>query len=755
MINLELPGITATPVGNYLAALGLLHAVANAHPNTRGWWRDGEVFCLRSPFDAEGLLDYLQGSWEPAVLVRPWEPDPKQDEQTLKVLPDTWSHARDTLRFSVECVEMSAAIKLLRKQIAQKKKTLNAKSGTAGEKRRRLTSDPEYQRLLQESAIADQRLHRQGLRSNCPEHALGSFDASFVLSADGDTPVFGPLLGVGGSDGRRDFMLVYLRQLHQVLTKREQSRAWLKLALGFGSAERPPLPDVSGNSWFPDSIKIHNSGQSSFYSEHPASPWSYLLACEGIQILSGSSARRLGEASNSAAVFPFVLRRTSPASRDQADKDKAEFWAPLWDKPASLAEVELLFRQGRATLQGRSVVRPHQMGQALLGRGVQQGIRAFQRHTLVHTTSSNTFEAIPGWKFSVASGTAEMTHCLAELRPWEERLPRDTSSIVVGLRRRFEDAVLAVCEQPKEPVRWQNLLVTCSQIDLRLDRNKAYRKSQPVPPLSPRWLQFLIGDQSTTPEFAFSASVASIMGLQSHGGEKTWSPIRENIFSVETHRSREAGRTWAEFTKNPSNRVVWSGLDLLTDLSEVLRRRCLDSIINEPLGLGAAYSCPFDVLASFVSGQLDDAVIARLIPALSLLDWGRSKTDGVDLLAALPSRNNRSGTLGIPSPLFCLKPLFQTRNIRMTSGKRAFGTCPFPPRAPEVLACLLTGDLSKAVEDAERRLRICGLRTVSLAIHRFPYESSRRIAAATLVPWNAEQVRIGLERIIELTPQNN
>src|SRR5688500_15879571 len=99
----ELPGLAPAPLGSYLAALGLLRAVAATYPQARGWWRDAEVFCLLSPLDADGLIDYLTRRWEPTAFVRPWEPDPDQDRKTLGAVPEGWIAFQEALRFSVGC----------------------------------------------------------------------------------------------------------------------------------------------------------------------------------------------------------------------------------------------------------------------------------------------------------------------------------------------------------------------------------------------------------------------------------------------------------------------------------------------------------------------------------------------------------------------------------------------------------------------------------------------------------------------------
>jgi CRISPR-associated protein Csx17 len=542
------------------------------------------------------------------------------------------------------------------------------------------------------------------------------------------------------------------------------------LALGFPLKELPTLPDESGNSWFPDSVKLFNSGQKNFFSDHPASPWNYLLACEGLQLLVGGTSRRLASHVASATMFPFVIRAPSPSSKERAGKEKAEFWAPLWHKPATLAEVGFFLKQGRASLQGRSVVRPHHMAQAIIRRSVQGGISEFQRHALIHTTSKNTFEVLPAERYRVGAGSIDAGSCLAELRSWEEGLPRDTSKVVRGFRRRVENAILAVCEFPESQERWQQLLLACAQIDLRLDRNKAFRKhSRPVPPLSLRWLEFLIGaNREPESEFVLAASIASIAGFQTVGNEVRWSPLRENIFNIEAYHATEGDRTsWATFTDNPSSRVVWSGLNLVRDLAEVLRRRCIDSPLTKPLALYASYRCPPDVLGLFATGQLDDLRIQQLLPALSLLNWAQALPRQVNgswknsmyipssagLPAAWRSHTVSLPAIGVPISLCYLKPIFQPHNFALDpkrkAGPLAFGDREYPPRAPETLAALMAGHLAMSVEEANRRLRSCGLLPIEAHVADVDADECRRLAAALLVPWDKRQLQMALKQVTE------
>ena len=93
-----------------------------------------------------------------------------------------------------------------------------------------------------------------------------------------------------------------------------------------------------------------------------------LLAIEGAFLLVGDVSRRLGAKARPYAVFPFVCDPAQPTTAGEVGMLKGEFWAPLWDGPATLAEVRHLFRRGLARVGSRS---------ALLGR-LSTKYRAFR-----------------------------------------------------------------------------------------------------------------------------------------------------------------------------------------------------------------------------------------------------------------------------------------------------------------------------------------------------------------------------------------
>jgi CRISPR-associated protein Csx17 len=773
-LDVAVAGLPPTPIGNYLAALGVLRAVARQHPGALGWWAVGEVFHVESAFGEKELVNYFLDQYSPTPFVRPWEPDPKEDQQVLESLPDgdRWETLRRALRFSSGLVDISLKGKDAVKKMKARRGELERLGGTKKDQRKREQEDATCQALRREIAEADAALDKNTLERTVPASLLPLFRASFVLFETEEKPRYGPLLGSGGNDGNRDFAVMYLQCIRQALLgDRDTSRRLLELTL-FG---RPldglaiEVPEFSGGSWFPSAVKLFNSGQKGFFSKGRISPWTYIFAAEGVLTFSGGASRRLGSKARPEAVFPFTTgppALTADAKRVGVEaKRDAEVWTPLWPKRARFDELAFVLKNGRASVHSRAATAPADYAQAALGQQVNRGFSHFERHALEHLTSKNTFEVVPLGRFEVGSARAEAARLLAELRPWVDKLPYDNANAkrICGHRRRIEDAILAACQQPSAE-RLLGVLRAAADIDARIDRNRDDRLAcRPVPPLSLRWLSICIDERSgPSPELVLAASLASLRANSEW--EETWageSPLgvpslRGNLFAIRLFEPLRSGRRGvAAFLPTRHGRVAWSRLNPMRDLAAVLRRRYLDSGLSLPPALRGSYACPPDVLAAFVAGRIDVARVAGLVPAFSLLNW--SDLDRADRhpgdfrlpSSSDPAAQRTSAALREVDPAFLtLKLLFQPYNFALgdRTGK-VFGDRVCPPRAPEVLACLLAGDIARALRLARVRLRACGLMPVEFNESGHNADRVARIAAGLLVPVSVGFLRLALRRV--------
>ena len=112
-------------------------------------------------------------------------------------------------------------------------------------------------------------------------------------------------------------------------------------------------------------------------------PWDFALMLEGALILAGAAARRLGVGQHDRAAFPFAVRPSAVGYASEAEGEEAEsrgeIWLPLWRGPAALAEIRLVFAEGRAETNGHQSRDGVDFARAVASLGTDRGIDAFVR----------------------------------------------------------------------------------------------------------------------------------------------------------------------------------------------------------------------------------------------------------------------------------------------------------------------------------------------------------------------------------------
>jgi CRISPR-associated protein Csx17 len=338
---------------------------------------------------------------------------------------------------------------------------------------------------------------------------------------------FNPVFGTGGTLGQRDFADVWGECLKKarpntrpgkpIASPANKSKArlntesWLDAALsGDETAELPTIS--SAGTWFVFTNKSFNTGQD-WFREGRLSPWLFLLAAEGALLLGGDVNRRLSIRARPYAVFPFVCDPAQPTTPGEVGMSKGEFWAPLWDCPATLTEIRQLFKRGLARLGSRSAHAPHEFAVAALAAGTDAGVAEFVRFELRQTTSAKVYEAVPLEHIAVSrpdevdnAHRISASALLSSLIPWMNRLPfepRDSKQRgrFRGLRGPLEAAIIRVSERPGEAERWQHLLLLLSRQQICIDRNKSFRETvPPLPWLHPDWFIRAWPEHLTRPE---------------------------------------------------------------------------------------------------------------------------------------------------------------------------------------------------------------------------------------------------------------
>lgn len=695
----RLPGLAPDSLGNYLASLGLLRVLARKWPSTRIAWRDEVLQVVGGPSDLNELLDEMVG----VASDRAWTPYTRE-----------WGDAQ--------------------------KQGTKDKSGVP---------------LALWQARAD-------------EAQLTLFAAHAVPHA---RISFNPLLGTGGNAGRRDFAAGWQKAV-DALSKAPsptKGRGKNKAETAAGATasvdiRRQSLEDLllgrpvtwmveklAAGSWFSEATKLYNSGQSPA-REGAISPWAMVLACEGLSFIAGGASRRLGARSARAVgAFPFLTVPIAPQAEKEADRLIGEIWAPLWNRPMSLAEVSTLFSRGRAELRGRGSLSPAEFATAIRRRGVDAGISEFRRFTLGRTTSKNTFEPRLETCFAldakVAAGierTLARVTALIETPSFQQasapserdRLRKDWG---LKIRGRVEAALLDVAARPSDPEAGIALLDALVDALDRLDRNRSLRECKiRWEPLPLEWLPSLFVDEPPGVEARLALSLVSAFPEAL--------PFTAFRFGVEWARER-GGRyaydwatlpKWFVHAKTAPARWLWGPGELARMLSALLSRKLLEEAVRDasgtlrPPGRAPLPARMADVQAWF-TGMIDERLLVAWLSRLALFDWRFVPRSVQSLARSVPDPAPVDGALavfGLVQPLVDRRPLV-LRSLSpndLLADKTGARTV---EAASSLVTLIRTGSLDAALRLASSRYAMAGARLAALEAP-CAVQDPDRLAAALL-----------------------
>ncbi len=685
---LALPGLSPDSLGSYLASLGLLRVLSRKWPSTRIAWRDEVLQVVGGPATLDELLDEL-------VRVA--------SERAWTHYDKAWSD--------------------------DQKKGTKAKSG-----------EP----LALWQAQADEQ-HLQLFAAHAVPHARVSFN---------------PLLGTGGNAGARDFAAGWKQAVAALATARtnasKKSKGRGKKAAvadgnaGSGTDERRRevqalllgqpvtwlLEQLGAGSWFSDATKLYNSGQSPS-RKGLVSPWAMALACEGLALLAGGASRRLGARSRALGAFPFVTQAGAPKAAGEAGRILGEIWAPLWQRPMTLAETGALFSRGRAELRGRGALTPAAFATAIRKRGVDAGVSEFRRFTLGRTTSANTFEprfearfaldANIGGAGAATSITLERVTALIEQRGF----PRDRK---VGQRWRFEGlrgpieaALLDVAAEPNRSEAAIALLDAITAALDRIDRNRSFREGKVRwEPLPLEWLPSLFADEQPGAEARLALSLVSAF--------PNAQPFATFRFGVEW----KFGRNYGHYThaERPPARWVWGPGQLVRVLGAVLSRRLLDQPTTD-VGNAAQVRgrAPLPATTAHVhqwlASELDELLFSAWLSRLALFDWRKVPQALRTLIHGQVRPLRVDGELAL---LGLMQPLVDQRALIVrTLSPHDLLTDETGARTTEVARSLVTlirsGNLDAATRLASSRYAMAGARLASFDVPLSAHDPDRLVAA--------------------------
>lgn len=665
MPDLQLTGCSPAPLASYLKGLAVLRLVGEqADPDARGFW-ENEFFVLRSKLDREKLLTFFLDQFVPTPVIAPWNGgsgfNPKDNQDGI--VPILKSQA-SRLRPYRQAIETAMRI---RSELG-----------------------------IQDKAEGELKLTLQkACRAGLPDEALAWFDAAIVLTSE--RPSYPALLGTGGNDGRLDFSNNFMQRVIQLLdpttgSPAEGSASWLQGSL-FGGVFYG-MKSLAIGQFDPGNAGGAN-GTSGFEAGALVNAWDFLLMLEGALLFAAASSRRLGD-SLSVLACPFSVNAVgvgypSAAGGDES-KTRNEMWMPLWNSPASLAELRTLMAEGRAQVGQRRAQNAVDFARAVSTLGVDRGLTAFQRYAF-HERNGQSFLALPLDRFAV--GQAPKVELLEDLDRdgWLDTLRRRASAdtapaSVKRALRGLDISILALCKDSTS-MRLQDVLIAIGAIERSLARSLKWTRESflsPCRPLNPEWL---VQANDDSPTWRLAVSLA---GMRGHH------PLRCHLEPV-----TPTGARWEE----NSPEVVWHDGDPIEVMNAILRRRLLKAEFDGP---GARL---VDV-AAFLDGTVDAGRLLELVWGLVLVR-GDLTIHKMDKQAVVPA-------------------LYGLLALALQSREQV-------PVEPAIHQVASRGDGSRAGAMAIRRLRASGLPVALREVHEKPGERSRRCAAAVLFPLTEAALR--------------
>lgn len=707
MPEIRLDGCTAEPLMSYLKALGVLRIVSEqADPCARACWRDG-MFSIETKLDKGGLVHFFLGSYRPTPIIAPWAGGSGFFGSDNRTAVDEIAKTS-----SARLMEFSALIVRVRKHLAAM----------------RIGSKPSPQE--KESLL-------RHYRREMPDEFIGWMDTALVLQTAGQS--FPPLLGTGGNDGRLDFTQNYMQRLMAIGFSESGpepgTESWLRQGL-FAEPARDLLAAAVGQ--FDPGRAGGPNATTGMEGDALVNPWDFVLMLEGSLVLAGAAARRLGVSQFNRASFPFTVRSSpvgyaSAADGEQADS-RGEIWLPLWEMPASLQEVRLVFTEGRAEAGGRQSHHGVDFARAVASLGVDRGITAFIRYGFLKR-SGKAFVAVPLGTFPVRDRPA--VDLLREVDAWLDTLTKATTGDDVParfrrVRRRLEAAIFDYCRQApgeNDANGFQAVLAALGAVEREcsvgtfaqtVPRGRSRPRLYPVAGLSARWVTAC---DNQSPEFRLARSLAFLRGEPDKTGR-----LRRYMEPVKREKN---GWRWAE----RGGHVVWAGGDLVRNLGSVLIRRLLEAekAGEDPLPLSGLFPAALADLAYFLDNRTDDRGLEELLWGLALVDLKDAVKPGLPAIgrATLPSAYALLKLTLLPGRLEWAQQGggMVLRLNRPVARETPRGVA--VKAEPAVLTRLAVGDVPGACEIALRRLRASGFA---------PLASSLADGSRRHVEWSANGI---------------
>lgn len=742
MKKIFLQGCRSRPLSGYLKSLGALRTLSlQKDDQARGAW-GGDLFFLETNVSSqEELEEFFLCKYCPTPLVSPWNGGsgfyPNDDKTALETIlatqdsrfekyasvirtirewpeiprsPETVAELQDFLTRAAlekgdskkgkELQASVAAIQCPPESLAEFSQSLpvekeslrseiETKIGKEGLKQKPvlnwvkavgkgLTPWSEIQRNLDKTSIM------KACRARLPEELLDWFDAAFTLS-EGKAS-FAPILGTGANDGRFEFSNNFMKRVTEVLLKMdtEKSRSLLQSAL-FGTPTKEHIKAKIG-FFDPGRAGGYNQGMGIEKKDFPINPWDYVFLFEGVPVLAASVSRREGR-NGTFISAPFTVHHTAAGYVSKgSENDEKETWLPLWNNPATLHEIRMLFGEGRSQLGKQPSRTGLDFARAVGTLGVDRGIRSFERYIYLKRRGKSDV-ALPAGNIPVKEkpdldSLEEIDRIIREVNVYLRKF-EDVPASLAKTRKRLDEALYAVSLKPC-PQNFRTLVSACGLLEKLVAAKGTGQDKKPDRPftgLSPKWIVLCEEKDGTTPEVRLAASFASIGPTGKVGS------IRSYLNGVDGQDSRKWGN---------GNKKFWYGNRLEECLSRLLLRRLMDAgrFNLERFPLEAAFRLAPEDVMPFLDGQTDDLLLENLLWGFLWIDWKNK-----DLPKVAKTSNPHAEAMILRRDWALLK-LFHT------SEKTRDQKLPMDPRIGHLL---LSDRSDEALRLCRHRLHVSGL----------------------------------------------
>lgn len=797
-------GCGPDPLMMNLKALGIFRVVAEqADPDARAFWKD-DRFVLITELDRDGLIDFFTGrskaKYRPVPAISPWNGGGgfmDLDESPIDKIeqsdnPRVASYAKAIREARRVLREIVPEYTLVASEYAPEHRSLCMRKDSCvsqTEKRdvRQAIKEVNDKAKIVKDSVSDAKADIvKQLRSRLDEDAVRWLDATILAMSD--KLQFGAVLGTGANDGNFDMADNFAQCVcTHVLGDGGGRNASLLAGSLFGDSA-----ELSGmaNAFYSPGMYMDGTGSSEpgFKKRSLTNPWDYLLAIEGTLLFAGSISRR----SNSRrAAFPFNADPTKSGYGTAADEaSRGEIWIPLWSAPAPYAEIRYVFREGRSQIGTRNCSTGSDFARGVASLGAERGLSGFQRFGIVERKglaymSSSFGRIVPdASKIEEINLFTDIDEWLSRIKGARNALPRHILSLLRGI----DGSMIRFCAM-RHASRLQDVLVDVAKLEHAVSRSSLAKDVKPLWGLSPDWAP---GCDDGSAEYRIAVAVASISDKR---GEY---PIRHNLEAIAKDRSKTAWR-------KDSPRAVWSGVDTVQRMGDVLERRCIDAQIAKPSTppstgvetpadnpknqksikvqlpqLESKIKAPVaDVLAFLEGYALDYEKIGDLLPGLAMINYSKIGGGGQPPRNFLRYTNDRALWAippHVPESYVCMKcnyPPARVVDLALVGGSEAAtrkggsGGTPMPAGSdgtaantmsfePSMLGLVKSGRISEASSMAKRRLHVSG---ISVATHdagvdaaggpctMVPSRVADRLAAALLIPVCAQDLGCLIRRI--------